>query len=244
MIACDQVGAYVADALPEEQRDHYGVHLDGCENCRREVCEFAETAVALASLVATPAPTELRVRVLEAAARVRPLPPMDLPTESTVNVVSLDQHRATGRRGFLRWGVAAAAVGVVGLGASGTISGWRAAQSRSEAMAAQKRLLSAPDAKVVAIQATADLAGSYVVSKRQNRAMFVAERMPTLPAGKVFQQWTLVGGAKAISNVTFDSIDEPVWLTGDIAGAAGLAISIENTGGAQTPDHVLGKAKL
>lgn len=254
MIACDQVGAFVADALTDEQRSQYVPHLDHCDNCQREVREFSETTVALASLAAVAAPAELRPRVLAAAARVRPLPPLeqaldlgahptarraatpDNTTSHTVgNVVSLDERRTTGRRGFLRWGVAAAAVGVVGLGASGTISGWRTAQQRTEAMAAQNDLLAAPDARVVAATLEAGGQASYLVSKQQNRAMFVADQMPELPAGKVYQQWTLAG-LGATADVTFDSAAEPVWLTGDVAAADRLAITIEDAPGAQQPD--------
>lgn len=308
MVGCDQVGAYVVDALTDDERARFATHLVGCDSCRHEVREFSETTAALAAMVATPPPPALRAQVLAQVAQIRPLPPLDAtaesmhsmgslavatpatpvtpirsyesdviiripsaprhqspqspnqltgfggsdPSDESSNVVDLDQRR-TGRRGFLRWGVAAAAVGVVGLGAAGTVSGWRAASNRGEAMTAQKELLSAPDAELVAFSSSSgnDVKGSYLVSRQQNRAMFVAERMPTLPKGKVFQQWTLVDAsadavANATANVTFDSIADAVWLTGDIAQAGVLAISIENTGGAKKVNTktILGTAKL
>ncbi len=234
-IACNQVGAYVVDAVPDDQRAEFHRHLAGCDHCQAEVSEFTETVAALASTVATTPPPELRASVLGSIARVRPLPPVEpAPQQPSSNVVDLDQRR-TGRRGFLRWGVAAASVGVVGLGAAGSISGWRTANSRAEALAAQKELLAAPDAKLIPVELNNGGQGSYLLSRQHNRAMFVTEGMPRLPAGKVFQQWILVG-ARPIRDVIFGHTDEPVWLTGDVAGADNFAVTIENDGGANTPD--------
>lgn len=83
----DAVGAYLLDALPEEERAAFEVHLATCESCRREVAELApvvallprlleleseEREGAAAEALPSPAP-DLRNRILEAArAEARP----------------------------------------------------------------------------------------------------------------------------------------------------------------------------
>lgn len=69
------VGAYVADALDDDDRELFVQHLRGCESCRRESAEFAETLGELSWLAETPPPPSLRASVLAEIATVRPLPP-------------------------------------------------------------------------------------------------------------------------------------------------------------------------
>lgn len=69
------VGAYVADALDDDQRTLFEAHLSGCESCRRESAEFAETLGELTWLVETAPPPALRSSILAEIATVRPLPP-------------------------------------------------------------------------------------------------------------------------------------------------------------------------
>lgn len=79
----DAVGAYVLDALPEDERAAFADHLKTCESCRREVAQLAPVVGLLprlleldldldeeagASAFAPPVPsTNLRDRILEAA---------------------------------------------------------------------------------------------------------------------------------------------------------------------------------
>ena len=238
MNPCDQVGAYVVDALADDEREEYLRHLAVCERCQVEVAELSETVAALGSTAATAPPPALRAQVLQAIGQVPQLPPVEAPapaaSQAASNVVELGSGRASGRRAVLRWGLAAATVGVVGLGAAGSISGWRTANNRAEALAAQNDLLAAPDAKLIPVALPGHEPARYVVSRQQNRALFVADRMPELPATKTYQQWTLVDG-RPIPDITFRSADAPIWLTGDIAQADQLAMTVEDEGGAQTP---------
>ncbi len=69
------VGAYVADALDDDERTVFELHLAGCESCLREVAEFTETAAELTWLTEATPPPSLRASVLWEIATVRPLPP-------------------------------------------------------------------------------------------------------------------------------------------------------------------------
>jgi anti-sigma factor RsiW len=81
------VGAYVADALDDDERTVFEQHLEGCENCRREVTEFTETAAELTWLSEATPPPSLRTAVLWQIATVRPLPP-EQPAETPGSPVS------------------------------------------------------------------------------------------------------------------------------------------------------------
>lgn len=241
---CELLGVYVVDAVSDEERTEFADHLVGCDRCLAEIGGLADTAASLAATTAVVPPMSLRARVLAEIDRTPQLGPLEpaatgpaaanaTSTHSNSvaqpdGVIHLDQHRRTGRRAALRWTLAAAAVGLVGAGAIGTITGWRAAGERADAMAEQKDLLAAPDAKLVPVQLRDGGQGSYLLSKVQNRALFLPESLPALPAGRVFQQWTVVDGRPA-PDVTFTSTAESVWLTGDVAAAEALAISVESS---------------
>ncbi len=81
------VGAYVADALDDDERTVFEQHLEGCESCRREVAEFTETAAELTWLSEATPPPSLRTAVLWQIATVRPLPP-EQPVETPGSPVS------------------------------------------------------------------------------------------------------------------------------------------------------------
>lgn len=88
------VGAYVADALDDDERTVFEQHLEGCESCRREVAEFTETAAELTWLSEATPPPSLRTSVLWQIATVRPLPP-EQPSATTGSPVSPGWWAAT-----------------------------------------------------------------------------------------------------------------------------------------------------
>lgn len=80
------VGAYVADALDPEERAAFTEHMRECPLCASEVRSLSETVAELSASVATAPPPQLREQVLQAAHRVRPLPP--LPTQADADGAS------------------------------------------------------------------------------------------------------------------------------------------------------------
>src|SRR5436190_13745217 len=63
----DDAGAWVLDALPEEEHERFAAHLAGCDVCRREVAELqmvADTLPLAAPQVAPP--PELKERIMSA----------------------------------------------------------------------------------------------------------------------------------------------------------------------------------
>ena len=52
-------GAYVLDALTDDERADFEVHLERCPTCRDEVASLREVAPLLAETVATPPPSRM-----------------------------------------------------------------------------------------------------------------------------------------------------------------------------------------
>lgn len=226
---CELIGPYVLDAVTDTERAEFEQHLARCDRCRAELDSLYELTAILGWAAAVAPPPELRAQILSR-----------IPDTPQVSA------RPVGRRRALRWALAAATTGVVGAGAVGTVSGWRTADQRAQALADRRDLLAAPDARLLPVQFKAGGQGSYLVSEQQNRALFVADRLPTLPVGKLFQQWTIVGG-QPVANVTFTSAVDPIWLAGTIRGADALAMSIESSSVAATQptaDAIQGMVKL
>ena len=70
------VGAYVMDAVPAADRACFERHLLTCEQCREDVRGLREATARLAAAASVPPRPELRDRTLQAAARIRQLPPV------------------------------------------------------------------------------------------------------------------------------------------------------------------------
>jgi anti-sigma factor RsiW len=105
----DLTAAYALDALDEEERRAYEVHLGECAQCRAELASMSVTVGALAYATEGPVPsTELRDRIVEAA---RAEPP---------KVVPLRPRRT---RLYTGIAIAAAACAALAIGLSLALSG-------------------------------------------------------------------------------------------------------------------------
>ena len=68
-------GAYAVDALTGDELDEFETHLEQCPSCADEVRGLRETAARLGLATAIAPPPWMREQVLDAANRVRQLPP-------------------------------------------------------------------------------------------------------------------------------------------------------------------------
>ncbi len=261
-------GSYVVDALDPDELDEFEAHLAACPTCRQEVVEFCETAAELSLLAsAPPPPPALRESVLSSIVGVRQLPPLEgnprralpsdeepeeepLPpaalarTEAPV-VDELALRRSSRRARVLS--VLVAAVAVVALALGGTVWGLVRQQQPPVAAgpSADTSLLAAPDAKIVKASLDNGAQVSFIVSKAQNRALFVSGDLPSPGADKTFQLWTLKSGAPTPDNLLGGGSDVAQWFHGPISGSDQLAISIEPAGGSSTvPTTVVGAVNI
>ncbi len=111
-------GAYVVDALDDDERAAFEEHLPGCHDCQDEVASLREAAALMADDAAITPPPSLRASVLSGISNIRPLPPetpaSPVVEETTTNVVPM-RHRRRFRIGSLA--AAAAVLAAVATGA-------------------------------------------------------------------------------------------------------------------------------
>lgn len=261
------VGAYVVNALDPAELDEFEAHLAVCPTCSREVVEFCETAAEL-SLLATVAapPPSLRASVLSAISEVRVLPPV-LPTIDDIagaptlggdpeadqprdvetapaapaappppfDELALRRQR---RRTRVLTGLVAAAM-VLALALGGVVYGLvQTRQAQVADQAAETQLLAAPDARIYTTSTKNGAQVSFVVSRSLNKALFIAKSLPTTPADKTYQLWTLEGQQALPDNLVAGGGDRKQFLRGGLTDVTGLAVSIENAGGATAPTDI------
>jgi anti-sigma-K factor RskA len=241
-------GSYVLNALDPSELDEFEAHLAVCPTSSQEVIEFCETAAELSLLATAPPPPALKGSVLAAIGGVRVLPPEPPEVEepaparpepvAAAPVDELALRRQRRRTRLLSLAVAAVTVVALSLG------GWvfslvQQQQSQVAATTAETELYSAPDVRTVPVQLANGSRGSFVSSKRLNRAMFVASNLPDPGADRTYQLWTLNGTPTRIRSVRPDNLLDGgssvrQLFRGPIAESDLVAISIEPKGGSPT----------
>jgi anti-sigma-K factor RskA len=200
-------GAYVLDAVPEEERRAFAAHLDGCEFCRREVHELRATATRLARAVAAPPPPWLKGRVLARIGDVR--------------------QGARVRAAWSRLPAAAAAVLAVVSVSFGLLLAWQPRVEDGRPVAALPAVLRAEDARIV--RAPGIGAVSVVMSRRQDRLVVVTDGLRA-PAGHDYQVWTSSPAYRSAGVLTGSDLE-----VRGLAGVERIAITLEPDGGSDQP---------
>ncbi|WP_374982553.1 anti-sigma factor domain-containing protein [Streptomyces fradiae] len=224
-------GAYALHALPADERAEFERHLRDCPACAQEVRELTATAARLGAAVAAAPPREMRERVLERIATVRQVPPR-VPADGAGGRVP---RRWTAARLALAASVAACAV----LGGVAVRQYQEARQAEAAARSAQRqadavaRVLAAPDART----ATGTLGGggraAVVVSRGEDRAVFLAAGLPELPAGRTYQLWFARGEEMRPAGLVRG--DGAVVMDGPVGAATGMGVTVEPAGGSPQP---------
>lgn len=256
----DLSALYAVDALDPAERAAFESHLAGCPPCRAEVAGFADTTAQLAAAVALDPPPALRTSVLDAIHGTLPLParpdtatatarpaaggPAREPTKGSLG----DRARSGGgshvsldalRRRYRRVLVAAVSTALVpGVLAGGWGLGVQAEQRHQEQLVAQEqdrenRLLAASDVTTRSMDVGGQ-AGTLFVSREQNTAMFVSDDLPDPGENSEYQLWLMDGDAP-VPDAHFTGGQLRTWLTGDVANADAVAMTIEPAGGSTTP---------
>lgn len=258
----DLAALYAVDALDPAERTAFESHLADCPPCRAEVARYAETTAQLAAAVAQDPPPALRTSVLDAIHGTLPVPAhLDTATATTAarpvargperesakgswgdrarsdrgSHVSLDALRRRYRRVL----VAAVSTALVpGVLAGGWGLGVQAEQRQQEHIVAQEqdrenRLLAASDVATRSMDVGGQT-GTLVVSREQNTAMFVSDGLPAPGENSEYQLW-LMDGDTPVPDAHFTGGQLRTWLTGDVADADAVAMTIEPAGGSATP---------
>jgi hypothetical protein len=239
-------GLYAVDALDAEELEAFEAHRAVCPACSQEVSELCETAPRLSVLAAAPSPPPaLRAAILAGLADVRQLPPLHadprVPRGPVADELAL--RRAGSRTRVLS--VLVAAVSVVALALGGVAySVAHQPQGLAAGPSADTSLLAAPDAQLVPLVLANGAQVSFVVSKAQNRALFVGSHLPSPGPGKTYELWTLRGSTATPDALVGGGTDVVQWFHGPVSGSTGVAVSVEDAGGARRPTAVQGVVRL
>ena len=223
----DAAGAYVLNAMPEDERRAYEAHLEGCDACSAEVEELRPAAQALpmASPPMTP-PRELKLRIMaeverEAALLAQAGPEADRPRAPAA-------PRRRWALGGWRLAPVAAALLVAGLLAGFAIGGLNLGDE-TQTYAVTVDRAQAPDA-------------SAELTVADGEAMLVAERLPTPPNGRVYQVWIKRDGVSAPEPT--DTLFMPsrdgsaaAAVPGAMDDASAVLVTHEPEGGSSTPSQ-------
>lgn len=225
-----QLGPYVLDALPDDERREFESHLRDCDACRQEIAGLTETATLLGAAAAQSPPEGFRDRVLDQVSRTRQLPPLVTPAMSRRRRWL---HRATA--------IAAAACLVVAV-ATGAVA--IRAQQRAEQLEAQQQritsVLSAPDVRVTAGVQTSHGDATVAASQDRDRVLFLLHQPRRLPADKTYQLWLLTADGTArsaglVPHVGAGDRDTRTVVAGPLGDARQVGVTIEPEGGSSQP---------
>lgn len=221
-------------ALEPEEVRRAERHLAECEDCRRDLVEFRETAARLARAEAV-APREQVWESLRAeAGRTRQEPP------GRTRAGRAPRVRAAR---WAPWGLAAALAlfSVVVSGALVSVNGRLQAQ---EARTAEvEELLAAADTNMVSAP-LGDGRAAVFASYDRDAAVLVVEGLPAAPAGMVYRMWWVDGGGPRPAGVLEPSggdrhtgvagamgAPDQLWVSlepeGDVSGPGGGELSID-----------------
>lgn len=270
-------GAYAVGAVDADEAAAFEEHLAGCAECREEVRGMQEALVLLADASAVEPPPGLRDRVLAGIAGVpqEAAPPRQDAADPGPSVIRLPEPRRTApttRTGRTPWVLAAAAAGVLALGAGSlawtehraadqartTAESTRAdlEQARQQASQAQQNAQQAQQNAQQGLQqyevqlgvltnpaatrttGQVDGGGQIQLVLAGGRAVVVAQQMPALPAGRIYQLW-LVGGdgitSAGLGPGGEDAAGRWTRLVEQVRAGQAVALSVEPDGGSQQP---------
>jgi len=264
----DLVAVSALGALPAAEAREVATHLTSCATCRAEYTDLRATAdaVAFGAELRPGALDELSSRRLKSRVMTAVVAMTEAEAApSHANAVRTTAN-ATGmpRATWLPYGaaVAAALVAAVTLANNVSLRGARDADARhatqlqtaaidrsheqsrraaSEAadLTSRLRLLDARVAKMVAPGSKHFPVAAGEVVASGDRVVIALHDLPKLPAGKVYQAWTLATGAKVVApSITFgpDAAGVAVIeLPEHASKLAAVAVSVEPAGGSKAP---------
>jgi anti-sigma-K factor RskA len=195
------VGAYVMDAVSAADRASFERHLLTCEQCQVDVRGLREAAARLAMAAPVPPLPELREQTVQAAARIRQLPPL---VDGQHGRRRLGrrwargwQHAPSIRLGARPWLARVAAGAAVILAVTATVFGLHMATMQGRLTAAEQRdaaiasILGARDATTLTAQVSTGGRATVVMSHHADALVFIASGLARLPASKAYELWLM-----------------------------------------------------
>jgi anti-sigma-K factor RskA len=203
------VGPYVLDALTGPEEAAFERHLLNCEQCRDDVSGLREAVAHLAAAAALPPRPAARAETVQAAARIRQLPP-SVPGETPAH-----RHRWRGVRQLWPssrsvpsarpWLARFAAAATLGLAVLVIVLGVHLSTMQSRVNAMEKRdgaiaaILASHDATTLSAPIRTGGMATLVMSHHARALVFMASGLRKLPPSKAYELWLMSpGGATAV----------------------------------------------
>ena len=258
----DVLPAFALDALDPHERVEVAAHVATCAACTAELAVLGRvvSSVGLEAPPVTP-PTELKARVMARVAAERSGRVSVERADQSVRAVS-----SAPRPWFWNSGLTLAASLTLAVGASiyalslrtelsairesAAISSAQASRLRDE-LASLRRdrvtlqhimdVLKAPDTLRVGLkgQAGAPGAAGQAFWSRTAGLMFTADRLPALPAGRVYQLWTITGSIPTSAGTFEPDRSGSASVVASVPAGApppdAFGVTIEPAGGSATP---------
>ncbi|MEV6864146.1 anti-sigma factor [Streptosporangium subroseum] len=229
-------GAYALDAIDDElERRRFEEHLDRCAECAQEIRGLTETAARMGQAAAVEPPAWLKDRVMAEIGQVRQLPP-------ALTRTSASRRGRTGRSRW--WPRVTAVVAAVATAAAVTV-GVLAIQARNQLEQVRQAnhdltaVIAAPDARTITAPAAQGGAGTgtVIVSRSQDRLVFLAAGLAPLPQDRTYQLWQIAPGqirSAGLLRPDTGGYTAPV-VTAPDPGATQMGLTVEPAGGSTQP---------
>lgn len=217
------VAAYALDALDTDERSEFETHLATCDDCVRELAEFADVAGGLAEATSTAPPPHVRDNVLHALTDVT----QDRPAEPEASpVVSLEAHR---RRRFSVANMlsAAAVVALIAIGAI-VITGTRGGSDYDDVAGASDAVVTVLEGETGSVQ--------VAYSAERDEVALRAENVADLDPEERYALWAIADGTPipaGLFEVDGGKISDVADAPDVVAQAWG--ITVESADGADVP---------
>ena len=231
----EMIPARALSALDAAEAHALNEHLENCAECRKELDEWQATAAALAlgANAAEPSP-DVRERILDEVRK-------DLEVPAVVPFRSSPRNLWSS---FGSLGAMAAAVLFTAL-IVGLVVLWRqnnAIRSDLEQSKEFVQLVTSPGARVRELKGVDLGAGATatVAYDTDGRAILVADKLPSVPPGKAYQLWFIVGNKPPMPGKTFapDSNGRGVLksqMPREALESPVFALTVEPAGGVSAP---------
>ncbi|WP_017557579.1 anti-sigma factor [Nocardiopsis baichengensis] len=245
--------AYALDALDGAERSEVETHLAECEDCRRDLREFQETAARLGGAEAAGPPEGLWEKVRAQAVRTRQLPPEASGIEDEAGA---DGGGGTGtgtdggsgggatvvplRSRLVRrlpWAVAAAAAAAALVLGAVAVDQERRMQELQRHTSEVEALLAAPGTeKMDRPVSESEAQATVFASNDHDTMMIMVKGLPPAPDGKAYQLWYVdEDGMRSAGMLEEDGEGMLTGMVKGMSGAEQLGITMEPDTGMPEP---------
>jgi anti-sigma-K factor RskA len=234
--------AYALDALDDAERQRMEDHLQQCDDCRRDVQEFRETAAGLAEAESREPPARLWEHLSRTLPHTRQLPPA---AEAALDPQRRGRWFRAGRLGWVVAAAALAAAVVLGVVYAEQRARFTELAEHTEYLAEQSEkidaLIAAEDASMSEGELGEDAQATIVSSQEYDMALVVVEGLPPAPEGMLYQMWYFddVDGTEKVrpAGMLYPSEEEDMQsgVCDQMGSAHRLGVTVEPEGGMPEP---------